>query len=292
MNRIATIFSNYLALCRISNLPTCVTNVLVGCALASDHRPVSGLQVLKLCTSVGLLYVSGVALNDAVDVGVDRLERPQRPIPSGRVSLAGAYRFVIITMASGILLLTGFGAAAFLFGVLLAGTTVAYDLLHKRHAWAALLMGLCRGLVYVVAASALAWPFDWLLISTFAGALSVYVIALTLVAQVENRPLIGARRHLALLMPIIVLVPLTIMRPHNWGISTASGLLLLCWLVSTARHIYRAVPRTKQAILGWLAGICLLDMFFLSLLDRPVMLVIAGAAFVLTLLAHRRILGT
>ena len=37
-----------------------------------------------------LLYLSGMVLNDVFDAEVDAREQPERPIPSGRVSLQAA----------------------------------------------------------------------------------------------------------------------------------------------------------------------------------------------------------
>ena len=82
----------YAELARISNLPTCLSNVLVGCAIgAAAGRAVLGVgTVAGLAVGIALLYIAGMALNGAADIEVDRAERPQRPIPSGRISLRAA----------------------------------------------------------------------------------------------------------------------------------------------------------------------------------------------------------
>ena len=48
--------------------------------------------LILLVAASTLLYAGGVALNDVYDVDIDRQERPERPIPSGRISLAAARR--------------------------------------------------------------------------------------------------------------------------------------------------------------------------------------------------------
>ena len=60
----------------------------------------------------------------------------------------------------------------------------------------------------------------------------------------------------------------------------------------SARHLFRRPPRTKQAVLGFLSGMCLIDMFLLCLLGRPEAAAVAFGGFVATVLAHRRIWGT
>ena len=56
--------------------------------------------ILLLAAST-LLYAGGVALNDVYDADVDRQERPERPIPSGRVSLAAARRLGWMLLIAG-----------------------------------------------------------------------------------------------------------------------------------------------------------------------------------------------
>ena len=80
----------WLELSRISNLPTCFTNVLVGVAIGAGPGALPWGRAALLSGAIGLMYVSGMALNDVVDVERDRGQRPDRPIPSGRISRAAA----------------------------------------------------------------------------------------------------------------------------------------------------------------------------------------------------------
>ena len=74
-----------LRLGRISNLPTVWTNVLVGVMLAGGSLADTRLALLMLALS--LFYVGGMFLNDAFDRDFDAKHRPERPIPSGQVSV-------------------------------------------------------------------------------------------------------------------------------------------------------------------------------------------------------------
>jgi len=59
-------------------------DVLVGAAASGQSRDVpraAGLAAASSC-----LYLAGMALNDYADRDVDAVERPGRPIPSGRVT--------------------------------------------------------------------------------------------------------------------------------------------------------------------------------------------------------------
>lgn len=102
-------------------------DVLAG-AVAGGQPPALP-RVLGMTASSICLYWAGMALNDYADAAVDSLERPTRPIPSGRITRRQAFR-----LASG-LTLSGLGLAAVAGGrrglavsAPLAGLVWAYDL--------------------------------------------------------------------------------------------------------------------------------------------------------------------
>jgi len=78
-----------LAAGRIANLPTVWTNVLVGAALVMvgqtwDYSQRGRLALVMLAGS--LLYVAGCFYNDYYDRHWDAEHKPERAIPSGRLS--------------------------------------------------------------------------------------------------------------------------------------------------------------------------------------------------------------
>ena len=75
----------YLRLGRVSNLPTVWTNVLAGAVLAGRATVGPGRAGRSLALALSLFYVGGMYLNDAFDREIDARERPERPIPSGRI---------------------------------------------------------------------------------------------------------------------------------------------------------------------------------------------------------------
>jgi 4-hydroxybenzoate polyprenyltransferase len=290
---------DYLELARVSNLPTCLSNVLTGAVLGAGGFGLPWGTVGLVAVAVAAFYVAGMALNDAVDADVDRRERPGRPVPSGRISRRAAYAFAVAALAAGLAATIPIGSVAMLYGACLSVAIVVYDFTHKRFAAAAMLMGLCRGLIYMLAAGGVAAVLERPLDSeerrmllTFAAALTLYTMMLTLVARVENEQQMGRTRWLGIGILVVALAMLLIRQPRPliWGI--LSGSLLLIWLVRAAESLFQRPPKIKQAVLGWLAGFCLLDAFYLTLLNRPDLAWAALACFAVTLLGHRRILGT
>ncbi|WP_405592077.1 SCO3242 family prenyltransferase [Streptomyces sp. NBC_01092] len=107
-------------------------DVIAGAAAAG--RPL-GARTFSVIGSSVCLYWAGMALNDYADAAVDSVERPERPVPSGRVP-----RRTALAVAGG-LTAAGIGLAAVAGGrrsvgvaVPLAGLVWAYDLKLKSTA--------------------------------------------------------------------------------------------------------------------------------------------------------------
>src|SRR5437660_11881551 len=79
----------YARLVRLPNLPTAVADVTLA-ALAVGALPARWPAFALLLLSSACLYMGGMVFNDYFDADEDRRDRPDRPIPSGRVSLAEA----------------------------------------------------------------------------------------------------------------------------------------------------------------------------------------------------------
>ena len=121
---------------------------------ASAGWPAGRRTALLPLASVSL-YWAGMALNDWADRDLDSVERPERPIPSGRVSPRTA-----LALASG-LTVTGVGLAAVAGGPVaaavattLAGAVWAYDLSAKSGPGSTAVMASTRGLDVLLGASA------------------------------------------------------------------------------------------------------------------------------------------
>ena len=168
----------YLLLARVSNLPTVWTNVLAGVAVSGAL--VSWPIAAPLALALSLFYVGGMFLNDAFDTEIDSRQRPERPVPAGDVSRGEAFGVGGGLLAGGMLLLP-FQTATLLPGMLLAVAIVFYDYQHKGVPFAPVVMGICRGLVYVIAAGATGGVTNAVVIGGLV--MTAYVIALTVVAR-------------------------------------------------------------------------------------------------------------
>ena len=116
---------NYLLLIRLPNLFTLPSNILLGFILVSTFTltTTSVIQILMLVTISTLLYCVGLVLNDLFDYEIDRKERPNRPIASGKISRKIAIIIVTIFISIALTLsllvsVTTFGISALLLVII------------------------------------------------------------------------------------------------------------------------------------------------------------------------------
>lgn len=149
----------YLTLMRPANVVTTLADVLAGAAAgAAAAGTAAGLRdagLLGLLLSTAALYAGGVVLNDVFDAALDARERPERPIPDGRVSRSGAAWFGGALLAVGVASAGLVSAASLAVAAAIAAMVLLYDACAKHHALAGpLAMGTCRGLNLLLGASA------------------------------------------------------------------------------------------------------------------------------------------
>lgn len=118
-------WGDWAELLRVSALFTVPGDALAGAA-AARCGPNRG-TALAVCASL-CLYEAGMALNDWADRDIDAVERPARPLPSGRIAPGAALTAATGLTAAGLLCAAAAGRPALATATALAGTVWAYDL--------------------------------------------------------------------------------------------------------------------------------------------------------------------
>lgn len=183
----------YLQLCRFAAVFTALADICLGYLLT--HNGVTNARdfALLLSSSAGL-YLSGMVFNDVFDRGVDAVERPKRPIPSGRIQLKSAVMLGLCLMLAGFVSACAVGTQSGLVAGLLVACVFLYDGLLKSTPAGPLAMGACRFLNVLLGAST-AFAFD-AVAPTFtsvwsmpqlhvAAALGIYITGVTWFARKE-----------------------------------------------------------------------------------------------------------
>jgi len=175
---------NYLTLCRVSNLPTIWTNVLAAIVLSSTEF--SWLDFFLLALSLSLSYSGGMCLNDIIDAPVDKIKKPFRPIPSGRISIRSASLFTSALFVAGlaILLVVPYQRSVYA-GLILLVFIIAYDKSHKAHPVSVLFIASCRLMIFVISSIAVSGKVGSL--AAMGGIIQfIYVVIISLAARYEN----------------------------------------------------------------------------------------------------------
>ncbi|MFB6710055.1 SCO3242 family prenyltransferase [Streptomyces sp. NPDC056333] len=140
-------------LLRVSALFTVPGDALAGAA-ALGRRPGRGTALAvgaSLC-----LYEAGMALNDWADRDEDAIDRPHRPIPSGRITPGAALAAAGALTAAGLTLAARAGRPALTVATGLAATVWAYDLRLKHTQAGPAAMAAARALDLLLGATATA----------------------------------------------------------------------------------------------------------------------------------------
>jgi len=179
----------YLELVRLPNLFTAVGDIVAGYLIVSRGVDVSWRDLTILMLASVCLYAGGVVLNDYFDRDVDAVERPERPIPSGRIRAQDALKLGVRLLGLGCVFAVGVGVTSLLAAIILAGCIVLYDARGKRIEYVGSVnMGACRFLNVVLGATgAMSGPVEsWLwFVLPVALLVLLYISAVTLLATGE-----------------------------------------------------------------------------------------------------------
>ena len=175
-----------LQLVRLPNVLTSAADSLAGWLLAGGSLS-DPLRWVPLIIASMVLYASGTALNDVFDIEEDSRERPNRPLPSGRVSirLARWMGGLGLLIGPGLAILSGSPNSG-VVASFLAVCILAYDAGAKRLWIGPVAMGSCRGLNLLLGfshASQLGGPIAWGAVTAY----GLYVAGITVVSRSETQ---------------------------------------------------------------------------------------------------------
>ena len=279
---------------RVSNLPTAWTNTAAGIVLSG--AAITDWRFAVLLLAMTAAYTGGMFLNDAFDAEIDAQQRPERPIPSGKVGRASVFLAGFGMLAVSILLVAwcaftvnGGGWKAVLAAIALSATITLYNAWHKGNTFGPVIMGACRLLVYVTAGLSYSREPDTLL---YIGAVIslCYLIGLTYTAKQES---LGEVRNL---WPLLFLLS-----PVAFGVYALSAdslvllplVLLVVWLLVVMRFLRRRQPGDiPRAVVSMIAGISLMDAVFIASTGSLAWVLFCIAGFLATIVLQKWISGT
>jgi hypothetical protein len=224
--------------------------------------------LLCVSISVSFLYLGGMFLNDAFDAGFDRNHRTTRPIPSGLITEKEVWRWGFAWLMLGLAGMVWLGAVTAVLALFLAVCILFYNAIHKIMVIAPALMGGCRLLVYLAAASVglngVTGEAVWKGL-----ALAGYIVGLSCLARKESVAVrIQYWPGIFLAAPVFV-AWLADDGPDQRAAAFCSVVLIL-WVVWTLLQTFgREHPNIGRAVSRLLAGIALVDLLAVADLSHP-----------------------
>jgi len=241
-------------------LATAAADILAGYAVAGlgNGKALPWLLIATIC-----LYGGGVVLNDYFDRDLDAVERPERPIPSGRVQPLAAARFGFVLLAAGITAASLATSSSGAVAAIIALFVLIYDQWGKNQAvLGPVNMGVCRGLNLILGMSAVPATINsrWYL-----GLLPlIYICGVTALSRGEVHG--GSRTTVlfSLLCVLSVLAGALILTLTSGHQSLAGGgiLLVLGWRI--VPPFWRAYKDSQPAAIRNAVKIGVLSLVFLD----------------------------
>lgn len=249
----------YLQLVRLPNVFTAAADSLAGWLLVRGTLG-EPERWLPLTLASMAIYAAGIALNDVFDYDLDRVERPSRPLPSGRVSRRFAAWLGAGLLVLGPVLAALSGSwASFSVASALALCVLTYDAALRRTVLGPEVMGACRGLNVLLGMSQAA-RLGGGTGTLVTGSLALFVMGVTWISRSETES--GRRAGIAggivlellgvLGLAYVAVKPIGFVtegpRPPSYWVGGLLVLLAVSAIVGMAdvRALRRPVPATVQ----------------------------------------------
>lgn len=221
---------------RPANVVTAVADILAGIAISGFFLAVGGVDlypVLLMCIATIGLYSGGIIFNDVFDADLDRIERPERPIPSGLISQKEAALFGAIFFAIGIAVASFLSSTSTLFAIAIVVACLVYNKWAKHHGvLGPLVMGLCRGLNLLLGISIISIEVsEWWFLAIVP---IIYIASITMISRDEVHG--GQKKMLyfaALLYSVVITSILFFAVAEGKIIPTILFIIPFSWMIFT-----------------------------------------------------------
>jgi 4-hydroxybenzoate polyprenyltransferase len=265
-------FKDYLILVRVPNLFTLPSNILVGFVIASSLSMTSYGQVLLLVTISILLYCVGVILNDLYDYNIDKKERPNRPLASGKITRRAAVFLVVAFSILALALSLIVSTPTFVISSILIALIFGYDKYLKNTQAGPFTIAAARVMNVMLGTSIglsniVAFP-QFVILSFVLGITFVYVYLIGFVSRYEVH---GFAKNIKLfLIPVIIIaiILLIVFFPFMGFFTYECLIILTIFSIIMAKTFYNIHKKDsvgiQQIVRNMILSIIVLDSTFLT----------------------------
>jgi 4-hydroxybenzoate polyprenyltransferase len=275
---------SFLRLIRLPNVFTAGCNSLAGAffvGVTFDRWP----ELIAVATISMSIYAAGILLNDLFDLEEDRIERPERPLPSGAVPIRLAYFMVSVFIFGGVLIAGLLSTEVFITAMPLMAFVDSYNQWGKKTVLGPWLMGMCRGYNFGLGLSLVPLGFfTWTGIIAMLG-YTFYISGITYISRQETKTgeTKGLRQGFILLIAGMAMVIAAMLFHSNrtiYGfdiqndVPLLGGLLILMVLMKRLTTVWKtafAEPRPET-----IQNVVKTGIINLPLIDFAIVLAAAG----------------
>jgi len=175
----------FIELMRPANVITSLTDVLAGMSIVGFLFNLIDINsVLFLGISTMCLYAGGVVFNDVFDHDLDKTERPERALPSGRILKSEAILGGILLLSTGIFCAFWHSSLSGFIAIIISICALFYDWKGKHMSiFGPINMGMCRAFNLLLGMSVYeigTFTYAYLILIPL-----IYIAAITLVSRGE-----------------------------------------------------------------------------------------------------------
>jgi 4-hydroxybenzoate polyprenyltransferase len=270
---------NYLTLIRFPNLFTLPSNVFAG--YFSTHTQngieINGIVLVTLVSAC--LYAAGVIFNDVADRQTDRYERPNRPIPSGKITQRNAILLALLLIIISITISCFISVATIIIVFVLIPSIFLYNFVLKNSSVGLAAMGATRVLNILLGASPnlsnsiegepdyMFYRLGLVCISEF-----IYISGITAISKYETHKThpfhLGRLQALLFLSPVIIgvyAVSIGLFNNNTWIYLFIFGSFILSMLkVVTSSKLDMTKSTLQKAISLLIIGIIVHDAVYVG----------------------------
>lgn len=278
----------YLQLLRIPGIFTAISNVVMG-FLVSQTTAENQILLLPLMVSSGLLYSSGMVLNDYFDYNVDKTQRPTRPLPSGKIQRRSALILGIVFLSGANIAALFVSTQTVLLTVTISGLILLYNMKIKSIA-AIGIFTLCLIRVFNVYLGFTAAGFS-LNLAFIPIPLAILVASLSILGRVETESTTSKITTLNLVMIGFAAVSLLIISSQNerYDYLIFFAMFIGLLLFSALKFNQKTSISIQNKITYQLLSIIFLDATLIAVFSNTLQATLVAALFIPAYLLVKKI---
>ncbi len=251
-------FKNYLQLVRFPGIFTAFSNVLVGYFFSLSNTEIISFPFLLLTS--GMLFCSGMIFNDYFDLKIDKKERPDRPLPSKKISKQNAFLLGVIFLILANFFAYVVGYYSLIISLIMTSLIIAYNYKLKFISFFGIFtLSLIRFLNMLLGFSILSITFE---IIQYTIPIGIFVTGISILAKNEVSNISSLAKKLNYFFILITISYVFILIMNNFHLES----LIFLGLFSAIQLYSFFQKKIQKQITFQLLSIILLDATLISIL--------------------------